>query len=575
MNRGNALLHTRLLLTLSVAAAVIIGGGTAQSVAAATKQQKAKSAGHQSQAEQTALRYAEAIAKGDRVLTGQLDFACQYRSVAAATGPVKQFASPSDPSYEACWAPLTAAHAPALRRTDIAMDIIWPSTGPLVFYGDELPRMPASAFVMDALGISPPGTGLHLTVAESRQIPGGSFRLKTGGKVLAAAATLVLLKVDYQDPLTSPLTYAPGLVKWTNTIKRPRLALKSVTTQWVVFSGLKKHGFPGDTAVFNLPVPSQPETPGMTAEKIPFATETSRALVDTLVWWQPNDQPGTLTAAAARAATYPELRDRVALLNRILLIDPKQPDALTVLTRNLYTMILREGRKGHQLSVKDPALALVVDEFYWNIYAEAERLDLSNGMEMGGLPEPTPADFLYRMLPALQTLVTIRPQQLDYRFQLGVAYRWNNDQVPMIQTFESLVKEIPENRKTPKAEAQLQLAWSRITKVAWNRILHDPESERAYADAEASLANAELPLDKFLAEYTMAYSMIFMPNYGDKAKMLHHLTEAKRWFDQVPGKSDEIWRYFIQTSLLKAVMDADPSFSPLLAATPAPASASN
>jgi hypothetical protein len=435
--------------------------------------------------------------------------------------------------------------------------------------------MPASVFVMDALGISPPGAGLHLTAAGSRKIPDGSFRLKTKGKVLAAPATLVLLTVRYQDPLTSPVTYAPGTVKWTSTIKRPRRALHSITTQWVVFSGLKKHGFPGDMAVFNLPAPSEPEAPGMLPEKIPFATESSRGMPDTMVWWQPDDQPGTLTAAAARAATYPELRDRVALLNRVLLIDPKQPDALTVLTRNLYSVILREGRKSHQVSVKDPALALAVDEFYWNIYAEGARLDLSNGMEMGGLTEPTPADYLYRMLPALQTLVSLRPEQLDHRFQLGVAYRWNNDQVPMIETFESLVRDIPSNRKTPKAEAQLQLAWSRINKVAWNRILHDPESERAYADAEASLANAELPLDKFLAEYTMAYSMIFMPNYGDKAKMLHHLTEAKRWFDQVPGKSDEIWRYFLDTELLKAVMDADPSFTPLLAATPSMAPTNN
>jgi hypothetical protein len=146
-----------------------------------------------------------------------------------------------------------------------------------------------------------------------------------------------------------------------------------------------------------------------------------------------------------------------------------------------------------------------------------------------------------------------------------VAYRWNNDQQPMIETFEALVKDIPDSRKTPKAEALLQLAWSRINKVAWNRILHDPESLRAYADAEASLAYAELPLDKFLSEYTMAYSMIFMPDYGDKAKMLHHLTEAKRWFDEVSGKNDDVWRYFLHTGLLKAVLDADPTFQPILA----------
>jgi hypothetical protein len=383
--------------------------------------------------------------------------------------------------------------------------------------------------------------------------------------VLSAPTTLVQLSVEYHDPLTSPVTYAAGNVKWTNPIKRPRRSLKSVTTQWVVFTGLKPHGFPGDAAVFNLPVASLPEAPGMVADKIPFATETSRALPDSLKWWGPDDQPGTLTAAAARAASFPDLRDRVALLNRVLLIDPKQPEALTVLTRHLYSVLLHEARNSHQLNVKNPSLGIVVDEFYWNIYAQGARMDLSNSMEMGGLSQPTPADFLYRLIPALQTLVSIRPGQLDNRFRLGVAYRWNNDQIPMVETFEALVKDIPDNRKTPKAEALLQLAWSRINKVSWNRILHDPETPQAYADAEASLAHAELPLDKFLAEYTMAYSMIFLPNYGDKTKMLQHLTEAKRWFDEVPGHTDEVWGYFLHTELLHAVLDADPMFKPILA----------
>jgi hypothetical protein len=400
---------------------------------------------------------------------------------------------------------------------------------------------------------------------DSRTVPNGSFPLRRNGKVVAVPTTLVRLTVHYQDPLTSPVSYAAGTVKWANTIKRARKAIKSVTTQWVVFTGLKKHGFPGDSAVFVQPVANEPEAPGMVAEKIPFTTETSRALPDSLVWWGPEDQPGTLTAAAARAATFPDLRDRVALLNRVLIIDPNQVDALMVLTRQLYAVLLREAANEHKLIVKDPALSIVVNEFYWNIYAGAARLDLSNAMEMGGFAQPTPADFLYRMLPALETLAKTHPEQLDTRFRLGVAYRWNNDQLPMIETFEALVKDIPESRKTPKAEALLQLAWSRINKVAWNRILHDPESERAYADAEVSLTFAELPLDKFLAEYTMAYSMIFMPNYGDKTKMLHHLTEAKRWFDEVPGKNDEVWRYFLHSELLKAVLDADPIFQPILA----------
>ena len=116
----------------------------------------------------------------------------------------------------------------------------------------------------------------------------------------------------------------------------------------------------------------------------------------------------------------------------------------------------------------------------------------------------------------------------------------------------------------------MQLAWSRINKVAWNRILHDPDSVRAYEDAQASSALAELLLDKFLAEYTMAYSMIFMPGYGDKSQMLRHLTEAKRWFDEIPGRDDEVWRYFLASEGLKAVLDADPMFQPILAATEKP-----
>ena len=538
--------------------------------AASRPPQKAKNnkAAHKA-AIDTALRYVEAIAKGDKTTTGQLDFACQYKLLTVPS------ANPPNPpateaSYESCWHELTAGHAPVLKRSDIGMNILWPSTGSLAFFGDELSRTQASAFVMDALGTSPPGTGLHLTATDSRPLPNGSFRLKPNGKVLGVPTTVVDLTVHYHDPLTSPVTYGPGSVRWTNTITRERRAVKSITTRWVVFTGLRTHGFPRDNAVSHLPVVSKPEAPGMIADRIPFTTETSRALLESIVWWGPDDQPGTLTAAAAQAAGLPELRDRVAMLNRILIIDPHQIDALTTLTRTLHAVLLREAAQSHQLNVKDPALSLTVNEFYWNIYAAAGRLDLSNAMEMGGFSQPTPADFLYRLLPAAETLANTHPEQLDTRFRLGMAYRWNNDQVPMIETFEALVKDIPTDRRTPRAEALVQLAWSRINKVAWNRILHDPDSVRAYKDAQASSALAELPLDRFLAEYTMAYSMIFMPDYGDKSQMLRHLTEAKRWFDDIPGKDDEVWRYFLHSELLKAVLDADPMFQPILASAEKP-----
>ena len=520
-------------------------------------------------AAETALRYVNALAQGDRVTVSRLDFACQYRlATAHPAGHTHRVAADADPI--ACWQGLTAGHTAALRRTDTGLDVLWPSTGPFVFYGDDLPNTQASAFVMDALGMSPPGTGLRLTITNSRSIPNGSFRLKPGGPVIAVPTTLVEMKVQYQDPLTSPVTYGPGTVQWANTIKRERRAVKSILTQWVVFSGLRKHGFAGDTAVFHLPVETKPDAPGMVADRIPFTTLTSQALSDSIVWWGPTDQPGTLQAAATRAAALPDLRDRVALLNRILIIDPYQVEALTILTQDLYTILMMDASKGHKLTVNDPALALTVNHFYWNSYAASARLDLSNGMEMGGFSQPTPADFLYRLLPALEALAKTHPEQLDNRVRLGVAYRLNNDQIPMIDTFESLIKDIPPDHNATKTQALLQLAWSRINKVSWNRILHDPDSVRAYEDAKTASALAESPLDKFLTEYTMAYSMLFMPDYGEKKKMLTHLTEAKRWFDEVPGKDDEIWRYFLHSELLKAVLDADPMFRPILASAEKP-----
>ena len=101
-----------------------------------------------------------------------------------------------------------------------------------------------------------------------------------------------------------------------------------------------------------------------------------------------------------------------------------------------------------------------------------------------GWTQPTTADYLYRLLPALRTLAQVRPEQLDNRFRWGVALRWNLDQDLSIEVHEQLVKDVPSERKTAKAEALLQLAWSRINKVAWNRNLDDKDVRAAYQDAD-------------------------------------------------------------------------------------------
>jgi hypothetical protein len=515
-----------------------------------------------SPAASVAVQYAEAVSKGDTVKTASLDFACQYRVVAA-----KAAISSSHPSPESCWRDITAADAPPLERVDAGMEVLWPTNGALPFFRDDLDHYPASAFVMDAIGLTPPGSGLHVTTVSTTPLPDASFHVRPQAPVISVPATLVTLKVTYQDPITAPITKAPGSYKWTNTVKPARRAVKSVNTQWVVLSGLKKHGFASDSAVVNLLVNDGTPMDGIPQEIIPFVTESSKAIAGSVVWWGPDDAPGLLVASAARAAAFPSLRDRVAMLNRVLIIDPNQPEALMVLTKDLYAAILRDAGQAHKLNVKDPALAMAVNEQYWNVYAQGERLDLSLDMEMGGLEQPTTADYLYRLLPALRTLAQVRPEQLDNRFRWGVALRWNLDQDLSIEVHEQLVKDVPTERKTAKAEALLQLAWSRINKVAWNRNLDDKDIRTAYQDADQAGTFAEIPLDKFIAEYTKAYSLLFTPNRNN-GEILKRLTDAKRWFGEVPGNNQQIWDFFIGADSLKSVLDADPIFQPLLASEP-------
>jgi hypothetical protein len=556
MIRCSALIQYRSMLTAVVAVMLVMSVSPAH---AAPAKKKSKT---MSPAASVAIQYAEAVSKGDAAKTASLDFACQYRVVAAKAGVVST--PSSDPSTESCWRVLKTAHEPALARVDGGMDVLWPSNGALPFFRDDLDHYPASAYVMDVIGTSPPGSGLQVSTVSTKPLPNASFRVRPQAPVISVPATLVTLNVAYQDPLTAPITKAPGSYKWTNTVKPARRAVKSLHTQWVVLSGLKKHGFPSDSAVLNLLVNDGSPVDGVPQEIIPFVTESSKAITGSVVWWGPEDSPGLLVASAARAAGFPTLRDRVALLNRVLIIDPNQPEELNVLTKDLYATILREAGQAHKLNVKDPALAMVVNEQYWNVYAQGERLDLSLDMEMGGLDQPTTADYLYRLLPALRTLAQVRPEQLDNRFRWGAALRWNLDQDLSIEVHEQLVKDVPAERKSAKAEALLQLAWSRINKVAWNRNLDDKDVRAAYQDADQAGAFAEIPLDKFIAEYTKAYSLLFTPT-RDNGEILKRLTEAKRWFGEVPGNSQQIWAFFIGADSLKSVLDADPIFQPLLA----------
>lgn len=550
------------LVPVAVAMGWLALSDSAGSAFAAQADKKTKSkAAKSSPAVSAARMYVEAVASGDRVAAGLLDFACQFRIVAASPSRLKTFPPASDPVYSQCWEQLVSAHQRAVEQREQGVHVMWPGKGALVFFTEDLTSYAPSFFVMDLLGLSPPAGGLRVEPLDNKPLPAASFRLREDAPVVAAPATLVRLRVTYKDPLTSPVTYAPGAYRWANTVKRPRAALKTVTLKWVVLSGLRKLGFPGDQAVVNLPVTPATDT----SPTVPFATETGGYVKNSAIWWQSTDAPGVLIAAVGRATQFPDLRERMAMLNRVLIVDPNQPDALTALTRDLYQAILNEGAAAHRLQVSDEVLAVRFNEFYWNTYSQTTRMEISLGMEMGGLSKPTSADYLYRMIPAMEKLAQVRPQDLENRFHLGNAYRWNNDQLAAIATHEALVKQIPPERAALRARALIELAWSKIAKVAWNRIFDDPIIVEAYKEAEEAFKLTDRPADKFASAYTMAYSLAFTPNRENRV-MLEHLTEARRWYLQVGGASPDSWRYLLANDTLKGVVEADPSFQSLLAA---------
>jgi hypothetical protein len=276
-----------------------------------------------------------------------------------------------------------------------------------------------------------------------------------------------------------------------------------------------------------------------------------------------------LVAAIGQATRYPEQNDRIALLNRILIIDPVQADALAVLSKELYRTVLNMGATAHHIDLPDAALAARFNELYWDAYSQTTRTDISLGMEMGGrlgLAQPTAADYLYRLFPALEKLSKLRPEDQENRLRLGIVYRWNNDQESAIATHEALLRDVRPEMPALRARVLIELAWSRIARVAWNRTFDDPGITQAYQEAEEALNLTTNALDKFAATYTMAYSLAFTPARDNKA-MLDLLTNAHHLYMRLPGASQRSWLYLLGNDTLKGVVGVDPAFKPLLASS--------
>lgn len=514
----------------------------------------------------TVQEYAQGVAEGDTVRAGQRDFVCVFKMKLEKKILNGQFPEPSDPVYEWCSQRRVDAHQLAIAQRDRALDAVWPGKGQLVDFADfqrffisetGSRGLAPSFFVMRQIAVLEPTSPFSLELVKTAPLPHASFRFGDYDPVEATPTTMVTVRVNYPNPNTAPVSNAHGTKDWVVPYKKPRGVVKSVKVNWVVLSDLQSLGFPEDQAVLDIPLEGQYGT------TIPFVIEAGGYVPKSTEWWGPGEAPLALQAAVARAQNTPDSYEAIMMLNRVLLIEPQNQSALELLAHQLYKGLLAYGERIHGVHVGQDQLSRRFNELYWTVQSQTDRMDLSLDMEMGGKAEPTPADYLYRMIPVMEALSSLQPGDFENRLRLANAYRWTNDQLAAINTPQVLLAEVPPDQNDLRAKVLLELAWSRIGKVAWNRHFDDPDITKGYEEAERALNLSQDPLDKFTAAYAMAYSLAFQVG-RDKQAMLVLLKEARRWFEQLPGATPEAWAYLLQNDTLKGFVETDPSFQSLL-----------
>ena len=385
----------------------------------------------------TVQEYAKAVSHGDSIAAGKRDFVCLFKMMQENKLTDGNFPADLDPVYDWCSQRREEAHKRAIQQRDRALDAVWPGKGQLVDFADfqrffiaetGSRQLAPSFFVMRQITVLQQEAPFSMEKLSMGPIPHASFKLHGNDNVVAAPTTLVTVRVSYPNPMTAPVSNAAGSKDWAVPYKKPQGIVKAVTVKWVVLSDLKQFGFPVDHAVLDIPL----EGPHGTT--IPFVIEAGGFAQHSTEWWGPGDAPEALKAGIDRARTTTDVQESLMLLNRIILIEPRNQDALQVFAERLYDGLLRYGQRIHGVPLDQAPLAQRFNELYWTVQSQTDRMDLTLPMEMGGKAEPQAADYLYRMIPVMEVLSSLQPGDFENRRRLGIAYRWINDQMAAISS---------------------------------------------------------------------------------------------------------------------------------------------
>jgi hypothetical protein len=516
----------------------------------------------------TIREYADAVGKGDRVAAGQRDFVCLYTMAQQQLFSNGNFPDSLSPIYEWCDQRRQEAHQRVIHQEDRALDNVWPGPGKLVDFSDfqrffiaetHNQQLAPSFFVMQAIAVHESTNPFTIEAVESGTLPHASFPSPDDTTVLAAPTAFLTIKVSYPNALTAPVANAPGAQDWAVPYKKAQRVVQSVHVKWVVLSDLKRLGFPTDRAVLDLILD------GPRGTIIPFVVDPGGYVPRSTEWFSLQDSQEAIQAGIQQAHAASTRLEAVMRLNRVLMIAPTHIPTLEVFSDQLYKGFLNFGSRLHGVQLGDERLAQRFNELYWTVQSQTDRFDMSLGMEIGGKSEPTPADYLYRMIPVMEALASLEPGDFNNRIRLSSTYRWTNDQMAALSSPQELLAEVPTEQEELRARVFLELAWARIGKVAWNRHFDDPDIRKGYETAKKAFDLTKDPLNKFTAAYAMAYSLAFhVPR--DNQAMLDLLKQARDWFERIPGSSPQSWAYMLNNDTLKGLVDTDPAFKSLLAA---------
>ncbi len=383
---------------------------------------------------------------------------------------------------------------------------------------------------------------------------------------VAVRGTLVEVRVTYPDPLTAPLALKPGEVWWASGQIRRYGPVREVDVQFVVVSGLQQLGYPRDTAVVNEALTDAPQIPGarygLDPDTIGRAFERPGApsfepsvkgglVIGSARWWTKREAADHFRAGLERAKHSSIRNDRLALLKRLLLIDPDDAEANRLLGTEFFEAFLDEGLKKSGMNATDKAVKRRLAELYWNIQAPTWRQELT-AVTTGEEPA---AEALYGAIAALEIVGKSETVSPEIRRRLGALYRWNGDAEAALTVHEHLLKEVTASDGTKLGALLLEMAWDRVQWLAWNRRYAHPWHGLARREAEQALKLVEDPLDKMTAAQALLILEALSLDRTASA-VQDRVRLVKHWHDRVPLPVGMVgvWAHLVGNDLVKALV---------------------